>query len=62
LEHKTDLTQAELDDPQELTTKQVEEGIEGKDLPEKRFFNTQENPPSLKDRVKEKTEKILWNK
>lgn len=35
---------------------------ESKSLPERNYFNTQDNPPTLQDKIKEKTQKILWNK
>ncbi|KAF2019345.1 MRP-L47-domain-containing protein [Aaosphaeria arxii CBS 175.79] len=42
-------------------SQQVVADKEGK-LPEERFFNTQDNKPSFKEQVEEKTKKVLWNK
>jgi large subunit ribosomal protein L47 len=36
--------------------------LEGKESPESNFYNSNENPPTLGEKVKQKTQKILWNK
>lgn len=33
-----------------------------KELPESAFFNTPENPPTLKEKMTDKAKKVLWNK
>lgn len=39
-----------------------EEPKQKKELPESSFFNTSENPPTFKERMKDRAKKVLWNK
>ena len=39
----------------------LDEVKQAKKLPEETYFNTAENPPTIQDKVKRKTKKILWN-
>jgi hypothetical protein len=39
-----------------------EEPRRNQELPESAFFNTPENPPTLKEKMKDKAKRVLWNK
>jgi hypothetical protein len=46
----------------EIQVEKEEEPKRNKELPESAFFNTRENPPTLKEQMKDKAKRVLWNK
>jgi len=55
--------EVQKDEPvREIQIKKEEELKRNKELPESAFFNTPENPPTLKEKMKDKAKRVLWNK
>jgi hypothetical protein len=46
----------------EIQVEKEEGPKRNKELPESAFFNTPENPPTLKEKMKDKAKRVLWNK
>jgi hypothetical protein len=56
-------TEALKEEPaRNVRVEKEEEPRPNKELPESAFFNTPENPPTLKEKMKDKAKRVLWNK